>query len=276
MRGLISFVLVLSVLLLTRCTKKNCGCVPPPGSSDKYALTYGDSIFYLKGSDYTISPLVKGTGTYTAFPDNLQIDKTTGVVTVALKGTDGQSQTGMWFKIGFKSADGSISDSTLVMISGLTYVDKFYNLSQNDSIIYPIYNGNPSKAIPQGNYDLTSDNKFPISAVNGQINIKECIRRGFFSSGLMGTGWKRATVKYSINDNSDQEINKIDLVIYYYDSMGDVPSNVSKLMQAHQQLTVNLRSLPAIPTTTGVPENNLPSDLSLSRPRPPCIVIIIH
>lgn len=248
--------------------------MPPPESNGRYRLTYGDSIFYLKSNDYTVSPFTRPSGTYTAFPDNLQIDKSTGAITVTQKATDGSSQTGMWYKIRFKSSDGSLNDSTLVLISGLTYLDKFYNLSQNDSIIHPIYNGDPSKAVPQGNYDLTGDNKFAINAVTGQINIKECIRKGFFSSGLMGTGWKRATVKYSINDNSGQETNKIDLVIYYYASMADVPSNVSTVMQAHQQMTIGLRSLPVIPSTSGAVENNLPSDLSLSKPRPPCVIIV--
>ena len=276
MRALTFLIVLATALALARCSKKNCGCMPPPATGNRYKLTYGDSIFYLKSNEYVIKPLTNGSGTYTAFPDNLQIDKNTGAITMTLKGTDGQSQTGMWFKIKFKSTDGSLTDSTLVLISGLTYVDKFYNLSQNDSIIHPIYNGDPAKAVPSGNYDLTSDSKFPINAVNGQINIKEFIRRGFFNSGVMGSGWKRASVKYSINDNSGREMNKIDLVLYYYNSITDVPSNVSTLMQAHQQQTVNLRLLAAIPNTIGAPESNLPSDLSLAKPRPPCIVIISH
>lgn len=261
------------LVLLSQC-KKNCGCVPPNTST--YKLSYSDSVFYLKNNDYTVTPLTKGTGTYTVFPDNLRIDHSTGAVTVTPKGVDGESQTGMWYKIKFRSTDGSQIDSTLLLISGLTYVDRIYNLAQNDSIIYPIYNGDPSKAVPQGNYDLTADNKFAVNAVNGQINIKECLRRGFFNSGVMGSGWKVATVKYFINDASQQATNQIDLVIYYYNSVSEIPSNVSALMQAHQQQTVNLRALPTIPNTNGPFETNLPSDLSLSKPRPPCLIIIPH
>jgi len=274
MRALFVVSIFMSSMLLTQCTKteKLCDCMPPPAAG--YKLTYGDSVFYLKNNDYTVSPLAKGAGTYTVFPDNLQFDKTTGAITVTQKGTDGESQTGMWYKIKFKSSDGTQADSTLVLISGLTYVDKFYSLSQNDSIIYPIYNGDPSKVVPQGNYDLTADAKFAINAVNGQINIKECLRRGFFNSGVMGTGWKVATVKYTINDNSQQAANKIDIVLYYYRTISEVPSNVSALMQAHQQMTLGLRSLPTIPSTNGAIETNLPSDLSLSKPRPPCVIIV--
>lgn len=276
MRKLFLPACVFACAWLMGCTKNNGGGMPIIEATDK-RLSYGDSVFYLKSNDYTITPSVTpGAGSFSVFPDNLTIDKSTGAITVTQKGADGESQTGLWYKIKFKSADGAVSDSTMILISGLTYVDKFYNLAQNDSIIYPIYNGDALKAIPQGNYDLTSDSKFPINAVNGQINIKECIRQGFFSSGVMGTGWKRATVKYSINDNSRQEMNKIDLVIYYYHSMSDVPSNVSALMQAHQQMTLGMRTLPAIPSTTGAVESNLPSNLSLSKPRPPCVIIIAN
>lgn len=275
MRTLFCSFFITLALLLSGCGKRNCGCVPPP--AEKYRLTYGDSVFYLKSSDYTMSPLLKGSGTYTAFPNNLQIDRRTGVVTVTQKGIDGESQTGMWYKIKFQADATSDADSTLILLSGISYVDKFYNLAQNDSIIYPIYNGDPANTPPAGNYDLTSDNKFAVNAANGQINIKECLRRGFFnSSSQMGTGWKVATVKYALNDKSQQATNKIDVVIYYYSTLADVPGNVSILMQAHQQMTVGMRSLPTIPSTTGPFDNNLPSELSLAKPRPPCLVIIGH
>lgn len=260
--------------LLHGCNRKSATqplIIEPPLSR----LSYGDSVFYLRSNDYVLQPAsTPGAGSYSVFPNNLTIDKSTGAITVTQKGADGESQTGLWYKVRFKSADGLTSDSTMVLISGLTYVDKFYSLAQGDSIIYPIYNGDVSKAVPQGNYDLTGDNKFAVNAVNGQINIKECLRRGFFSSGVMGTGWKRATVQYSINDNSRQTNNQIDLVIYYYRTMSDVPANVSALMQAHQRMTLGLRSLPDIPSTFGADETNLPSDLSLAKPRPPCVIIV--
>ncbi|HVF97009.1 MAG TPA: hypothetical protein VM871_06800 [Flavisolibacter sp.] len=251
--------------LLSGCDKKNFYGQP----TEKARLMYADSVFYLETNEYTIKPLSRSIGTYTAFPDNLEIDRRTGAITVTQNGTDGESQTGLWYKITYRSPANQV-DSAMVLISGITYIDKFYTLTQGDSIIYPIYNGNPANVLPPGNYDLTSDNKFAINPVNGEINIKECMRRGFFGN----SSWKNASIKYSIKDNSQQATNRIDLVIYYYRTMGDVPSNVSALMQAHQRLTVGLRSLPVIPTTTGAIDNNLPSNLSLSKPRPPCVIIV--
>jgi hypothetical protein len=274
MRGLFCITIVVtSLFLLTQCNKKDCGCVPPPNPGvSNLKLGYGDSVFYLKNTDYTIAPLNGKTGTYTAFPDNLIIDRTTGAITVKLKGVDGESQTGMKYRITYKSNITNEVDSTFILLSGITYVDKFYYLSQNDSIIYPIYNGDPAKAIPSGNYDLDNDNKLAINPSNGQINIKESMRRGFLGS-QFNTSWKIASIEYAVNDNSKSVTNEIDIVIYYYHTLSDVPSNVSALMQAHQQLTVGMRTAP-IPSTTGAIDNNLPSNLSLFKPRPPCVIIV--
>lgn len=268
-------IITCSLMLLARCTKKDCGCLPPvnpidPGTSKK--LSYGDSIFHLKNADYTIAPTGVRTGTYTAFPNNLKIDRTTGAITIGLKGTDGESQTGMWYKIVYSSPSGSETDSTYILLSGITYLDKFYMLAQGDSIVYPIYNGDPSKVVPTGDYDLAHDDKFAIDASSGKINLKDLMRRGFFGN-QPATSWKIATVKYAINDNSKNVQNGIDVVIYYYHTMAEVPSNVSALMQAHQQMTLRITT-PQIPSTAGSIDNNLPSQLSLSKPRPPCVIII--
>jgi len=274
MRGLLCILLLTGgFILFSGCAKKACDCDPPgPGSK----LSYVDSVFYLKSTAYTVSPRLSKPGRYTAFPDNLVINPNTGAITITQKGTDGESQTGMWYKVYYRSDSGNEVDSTTILLSGLTYVDQFYNLSQNDSIIRPIYNGNPANAIPSGNYNLTGDNKFAINAKNGEINIRECLRRGFFGNGNLNEAWKIATVKYSINDNSNAVENRIDLVLYYYHTMNDVPSNVSQLMQAHQSMTIGIPNLRAIPTTTGAPDNNLPSSLSLSKPRPPCVIIVAN
>src|SRR4051812_2965478 len=102
-------VILSSLLLLTQCSKKDCNCTPPDPASK---LTYGDSVFHLRSANYSIAPLNGKKGTYTAFPDNLRIDNTTGAITVGLKGTDGESQTGLWYKITYRSSTGNEVDST--------------------------------------------------------------------------------------------------------------------------------------------------------------------
>ena len=265
-----SLILLIMVLLLA-CKKQSAGessTSTPPATN---RLSYGDSVFYLRGSSYVVSPVNAKAGSYTAFPNNLTINSTTGAITVSLKGNDGESQTGLRSKIKFTSTNHEV-DSTYITISGITYIDRFYDLSKNDSIIYPIYNADVSKKLPSGNYNLSSDNKLALDAASGQINIKETIRRGFFDSQL-NASWKQITIKYSASDASNNINNDLDVILYYYNSISDVPSNVSALMQAHQRMAVGVNG-PAIPSTVGVVDNNLSSDLSLSKPRPPCIVIV--
>jgi hypothetical protein len=240
-----------------------------PAASNR--LSYGDSVFYLKSGSYTIAPVKAKAGTYTAFPNNLNINSATGVITVSLKGNDGQSQTGLRYKIKFASTNNEV-DSTYITISGITYVDRFYELPKNDSIIYPIYNADVSKELPPGTY--SSDNKLAINSTNLQINIKETIRIGFFDNQLNDI-CKQVTVKYKASDNSNNADNNIDIILYYYNSINDVPSNVSALMQAHQRMAVGI-SGESVPNTFAPVDNNLSSDLSLFKPRPPCIVIVGH
>lgn len=257
---------------LLGCQKNTINGDPSGGNpSAPNKLSYGDSVFYLKSSSYTITPVNSKIGTYTAFPDNLNINSTTGAITVSLKGNDGQSQTGLKYKIKFTPTNGD-SDSTYITISGITYIDRFYDLSKNDSIIRPIYNADVSKELPDGSY--SADNKLAINSVTGEINVKETIRRGFFDN-QMNASWKQTTIKYTTNDNSNNAKNTIDIILYYYDTYDNIPSNVSALMQAHQRMAVGITA-PSISSTTGPIDNNLSSDLSLSKPRPPCLIIIGH
>jgi hypothetical protein len=259
----------ITIASLLACKKHSVTDNPPANNK----LGYGDSVFYLKTTTYTVSPINAKAGTYTAFPNNLKIDNATGAITVILKGNDGQSQTGLRYKINFTSVNNEM-DSTYITISGITYIDRFYDLSKNDSIIHPIYNADILKELPPGNYNISNDGKLAIDAANGQINIKETIRRGFFDNQI-NASWKQTTIKYSTKDNSNSTNNNVDVILYYYNSINDVPSNVSALMQAHQRMAVGING-PSVPSTFAPVDNNLSSDLSLSRPRPPCIVIVGH
>jgi hypothetical protein len=260
------YILSFACLLVFSCKKDSI--------APREQLGYGDSLFYLKPGNYTIFPSNAIAGTYTAFPDNLLIDNATGAITIALKGKDGQSQTGLKYKISFKASNSDLTDSTFITISGINYLDGFHYLAQNDSIVAPTYNANNSLALPAGNYSIGADSKLAINPANGQININESIRRGFFDDPTHGS-WKQTTIKYAINDKSNAIENQLDIILYQYNNLADVPTNVSGLMQAHQSLSLGLNRM-AIPSTPAPIDNNLSSNLSLSKPRPPCIVIIGH
>lgn len=264
------FLLGIIILALTACKKKPVN--DDPVNDGK--LSYGsDSVFFLRAQAYTISPNISKTGTYTAFPDNLVIDPLTGKVTVTMMGKGGESQTGLKYKILFQESGTEFKDSTYITLAGINYLDRIYYLSQNDTIISPVYNADVNKSTPNGTYGIQMDNEVGINPQNGQINLKECIRRGLFDTPVENGEWEEVTILYKSNDGSNNVTNRIDVALYYYHTLADVPHNVSEVMRAHQRQVLGV-SQTAVPITTGPFDNDLPDNLSLTKPRPPCVIIV--
>jgi predicted small secreted protein len=109
------------ICLLFASCKKNSATGIGNGSPK---LSYGDSVFYVRGQSYEISPNITETGTYTAFPENLLIDKATGKITVAIMGNGKESQTGLRYKIKFQATGSNRVDSTYIVLAGINSVAK--------------------------------------------------------------------------------------------------------------------------------------------------------
>jgi hypothetical protein len=236
-------------------------------------LSYSDSVFYIKSQNYIVSPNINQPGTYSAFPDNLLIDPATGRITVAIMGLGGESQTGLRYKIKFQASGSNYVDSTYITLGGINYLDKIYNLAQGDSIVYPVYNANLNNSIPAGTYGINPDSRLGINPLNGQINLMECMRKGMFDLPVENGEWEEVSVTYKSNDGSNQATNRMDVAIYYYRTINDVPSNIAQVMQAHQKMVLGV-SQTAIPNTIGPIDNDLPDNISLTKPRPPCVIVI--
>jgi len=266
---LVSFVLAAGLLSAWACNKQGGDANASPAGK----LSYGDSIFYIGAQDYVISPKINRTGTYTAFPDNLVIDKATGKITVRVMGLGAESQTGLRYKVRFQPKGTGEADSTYIILSGINYLDRVYHLSQNDTIIAPIYNADLSNPLPAGSYGIQADNRLSINPVNGQINIKDCIRKGMFDLPAEDGEWEEVTITYKSNDKSNSATNRIDVALYYYKTVQDIPSNVSQLMRAHQSQVLGMNHQ-SIPITSGPYDNDLPDNVSMFKPRPPCVIIV--
>lgn len=291
MNKLLSVALVLSSLLtLVQCSKKDIVLNPPqndPPVTGSPKFSYGDSIFYLKasGETYTISPVGNKKGKYTAIPNNLQLDEKTGAIKVRVDSKDGSSQTGLWYKIFFESGTDGKKDSTLLLISGVNYVDEFYEPAEDgtgDTIISPIYNGKHGEPFPKGTFSI-KENKFSsiINSTNGQINISKLHsamkQQG---QGNSESPWVEVTVKYRLEDKSNKAENSMTVLLYYYYTPKDsIPKNVTEAMNEHRSTTFGLNLAP-LALTKGADET-LPSTLFASsisgrslKPRPPCVVIV--
>lgn len=258
------------MVLIFSCTKdaSSDGPIDPPSSSK---LSYGDSVFYINKADYIISPNISQSGTYTAFPDNLQIDQSTGKIMISVEGKDGKAtQTGLRYRIIFKPSAGD-PDTTHIILAGINFQDRIYDLTKNQAFANPIYNATPSLSIPAGNY--SASDKVSINSATGQIDLKKTLENGLFNATPENNDWRLVTIEYETNNGSNIIKNDLDVVMYYYTAIDKIPSNVSATMKAHQNLLLGVPSID-IPVTSGAIDESVKSIVSVSKPRPPCIIII--
>ncbi len=79
-----------------------------------------------------------GEGSYSAFPDNLQIDPLTGKITVAVMGKGGESQTGLRYKIMFQPAGSANRDSTFIVI-GVLAISTASIVFRRTTLLFPLF-----------------------------------------------------------------------------------------------------------------------------------------
>jgi hypothetical protein len=268
--------LVFALSLLTVTGAMIVACKKEGGTgpvTNPLKFTYGDSVFYVQGQSYSITPIYHGDGTYEAFPNNLLIDSLTGQITIAVMGRGGESQTGLKYKIIYRSNNSSFIDSTFITISGINYLDRIFNVQAGDSILRPVYNADLSKPIPAGEFGIGADPRLAINPLNGEINLNECKRRGLFDIPAEHGEWEELEVFYRLEDASQKSLNRIDIALYYYNSVPTIPYNVADLMRTHQAMTLGVVQ-PEIPQTSGTYDKDLPENVSFFKPRPPCVIIV--
>ncbi|MBD0333798.1 MAG: hypothetical protein ICV66_14220 [Chitinophagaceae bacterium] len=229
-------------------------------------LSYGDSIIYLKNqsSDYTITPVTTKAGIYTAFPEGIIIDAHSGAINVS------KSETGLRYRIDYTSPTGDTS-STIILLSGINYPDKYYNISKGDSIVFPIYNGTPLRSLPaNGNVfdesNIATSAGCAINTSNGQINLAQTLRNGFFKNLPLGETRVDVDVKYRLNDQSDKALNGIRVRLYYYHTMNDVPQELKQTLLDRDGMFLRMNSSSAIEEASRYAKG--------ARPRPPCVIVI--
>jgi len=253
--GILSCVLAVTAFCTFSCSKKEGGGTPAT------AFAYPDSVLYLKSGpgDYIVYPTEARSGTYSAFPEGLEIHPSTGAINVS------QSETGLRYKVTYKSPSGQTA-TTFVIISGINYLDKYYRLSQGDSIAYPVYNALQGASFPAGSYDVTGEavgDGLAVVSSTGAINLAKCLRIGLFGNRLENDERKEVEIKYRINDASGNALNEIEVLMYYYETMNDVPADIQQLVLDHQKMIMQPSDLTA----------PIPS-LAESKPRPPCVIIV--
>lgn len=244
------------------CTK-NSG--PDDTDTGPYVLSYGDSILYMKPSagDYIVSPLKQRAGTYTGFPEGIDIDETTGAINVT------KSETGLRYRITHTAPDGTKTE-TKVVLSGITFLDKFYNLSTGDSVAFPVYNSSVSRPLPLAGSSFDEGNicngaGCAVKTTDGTINLAQTVRNGVF--GVIPRNDRRETfeIRYKINDASGKTENKLKVLLYWYDTMADVPADLWDVLNSRTADGVFLR---------GNGASSVEGISAAAKPRPPCVIVI--
>jgi hypothetical protein len=233
--------------------------VDPPA----YKLSYGDSILYLQptAGDYIVNPTTTKPGTYTGFPDGIEIDGVTGAINVS------KSETGLRYRITHTAPDGKKTE-TLVVLSGITFKDRFYHFSTGDTIALPVYNADAARILPISGSNFDEGNTAngggcSVRTDNGKINLAESVRLGVFGNGgPRNDDQKEIEIKYRVNDGSSKSLNKLKVKLYWYNTMADVPQYLWDILNDRTTQGVFLKGGAA--DRTG----------QLAKPRPPCIILV--
>lgn len=229
-----------------------------------YALSYGDSLLYPRdqSSDYLVYPAQQKTGSYSAYPEGIAIDPTTGAINIS------KSETGMRYLVTYTSPAGETA-TTPVILSGVNFRDGFYHLSAGDSILSPVYIGN-NRVMPGGSlFDDGNGARAGGCAVqtgDGSINLAQTVRNGAFGIIPSNDSRRDFNIVYRVNDISNRSSNKINVRFFYYHTMADVAPDVLQIL--HDRGEDGLISNP-----TGLVHNNS-FVTERGKNRPPCVVLI--
>ena len=282
MKTLIRKIFLFSFLMgsLYACQKDNAnGSAPPPVPVTE--LNYGDSILYLKNQadDYLVSPNTTASGQYFAFPDGLNIDQNTGVINVT------KSETGLRYRVSFVASGSTDSLQTVIVISGINFLDGFYKLTTADSILRPLYNANTGAVVPGINNGSIFDDGSGCNSAgcnvntgDGTINLAQTVRNGVFGATPSNNDRHEFDLNYRINDKSGESFNTIRVKLYYFDTITDVTQEVYDIISSREGAVFGVQPRAItferfITSVNGITQTNKDSK-SVPKPRPPCIFIL--
>lgn len=260
--------LLITGILLVSCAKSgNQSSIAGSNNGNTVKLSYRDSVYYITTqNNYIVSPDEQQTGKYFSFPDGLSLNENTGAINVS------KSDAGLKYRVSFAASGKTDTVSTFILISGINYIDGFYNLSTADSILKPVYNANKSLGIPGINNGTTFDvgsncnsQGCKVNTVNAEINLAQTVRNGVFGTTPSNNDRHEFVMTYRINDNSAKFDNQINVKLYFFKTMNDVTQEAFDIIASRQGTIIGPTNL----TTASLASRP-------AKPRPPCIFIVGH
>lgn len=236
---------------------------------------YADTIFYVRDqSDYIVAPVTAAQGTYGASPYGLQIDPSTGAINIS------KSETGLKYQVYYVQTGTSDTCTFDLTISGLDYPSSVHILSQNDTLLQPVYrdiaNATVLKKITNV-YTVESlvDNLgslvnqllqnvgIDINPTSAAINLKRTLKNGTLGLAPINGASRTVRLNYRIDDASKKALNHIDIKFIYYSKLSDVPVSLLNKINAQNAREGNK---PAKATRAFSEDSK--------KPRPPEIIIV--
>lgn len=267
-------------------------------------LSYGDTIFSASvvGNEKKIIPISKPSqpGYFAVNLPGLDLDSASGRINIS------KSESGLKYRVYYLSYANLPVDSTTIIISGIDYQDKIYNVGSDaseDKIAMPIFDMSPGLPLPCASAngtgckfdetDLNGDNapdvigannsKLIIDTATGAIDLKKSLDAGVFGSiaqsnpTAMNGRKKDVSIYYWLGDGLTRSLKKITIRLVYYQSKAMVPESMTlEIDSRNQRYQTNALSANS---GSGSGSSSLSSlqyytTTTLKPKRPPLIVIV--
>ena len=276
--GLFCLLIIGVSIFFSACNKSDN--LPGVGTTPAtYKFAYSDSILYPLGEQsevQVLKPVTPRDGIYTAFPDGLEIDASNGNIKIH------DCETGIKYRVYFRSTDGLVKDSTLITLSGINFLDGVYTINTSDSVVKPLYNAAAGNVLPgSGSGSLFDEGGgcngggCALDLTNAKINLPQTVRNGVFGATPTNGSSKEFTLNFRVNDRSSKGGNKIKFKIFYFKKLSDVNQQVWDLLNGRNGTVVNTFSNANNTPIQGFTAGNITqSSLTGRGRRPPCIVIL--
>ena len=282
-RNFLIFLLILSSV--GSCSKSNSGVeptLPPDDDIQAIKLSYGDSVLYVKDGEDENVVLPEGNlkGRFTGFPEGIELNEVTGAINVD------KSETGLRYRVTFIPDDNTKDTlNTIVLLSGISYLDRIYYLDQHDTTAFAVYNGRTENDVPGTNGTSVFDEGggcngegVAVNAADGTINLSQTLRNGVFGEQPQNGAQKEVELLYRLNDNSKKALNKLKVKLYYFDTPDDITQDLVQEMNERRDMFLGLNPQPPFLEVYNPPSNGLINVsnglLGTAKPRPPCVFLV--
>ena len=191
------------------------------------APDYGDTLICSKngnGPDYIVSPVNNpGAGRYLSWPAGMTIDPVTGAINVS------QSEAGLRYLIGFVKQGTTDTCLTPLIISGMSYLDSVFVLSNGQKTSVPYFNADATavSACVSGNceFDMNGQaakDKVFINTTTGIIDLQKTLDQGAFGLNPVNGDLIEVTLSYKINDGCTKGVQKMNLKFMYFNNKSQI------------------------------------------------------